>query len=118
LLSGDFEIRKSFTAGVAGTPDDVAIFAAGAVPGKMRILAVEGVVATAIVATTLQVRTLAGGLGTLVGEIAGTPAGHQSSTSTVTATQVVTPGPTIGLFLRRSDRGVAGEVIIRGRYEQ
>ena len=113
----NFEVRKSFVAGTPGTPDDVTIFAVGTLPFKFRVENMEAIIATAIGATTLQARTRAGGAGTLLQEVASALTGHQDPTATVTASAVATPGAAEGLFLRRSDRGVAGEVVITCRRE-
>ena len=111
-------IRFAFIAGVPGTPDDVVLYAVNTLPyGKMRVVDAYAIVSTAIGATTLQVRTVAGGAGALCAEMASAAAGRQGQTATVTATQVVINGPAVGLFLRRSDRGVAGEIFVKVRPE-
>jgi hypothetical protein len=117
-IGDDDVIRIPFTALVAGTPDDVVLYALNALPyKKMRIVDAFAIVSTAIAATTLQVRTVSGGAGTLCAEMSSATAGRQGQTATVTASQVITNGASVGLFLRRSDRGVAGEIVITVRPE-
>lgn len=107
---------KSFAAGVAGTPDDVTVYAANALPYKMRILDVIGYVSTAIALSTLTVRDEAAGAGTVVATLDSAATGRVQD-ATATATALLTPGATKGLFVRRSDRGVAGSVIVLARRE-
>lgn len=117
LGDGDV-IRVPFAAGTPGTPDDVTIYALNALPyKKMRIVDAHVMVVTAIGATTVQLRSAAAGAGTLCAEMATAATGRNGQTATVTASQVLTNGATVGLFLRRSDRGVAGEVVITVRPE-
>ncbi len=115
-IGDEFDIRWAFTAGAAGAPDDVTVYALNTVPFKFRVLDMYGVISTAL-AGTIQAQPVTGGAGTILGEISSTATGHQTSTATVTTTQVVTPGSSVGLFLRRSDRGVAGEVVLHCRRE-
>lgn len=110
-------IRKSFTAGVPGTADDVVIFAAGALPYKMRILDVVALVSTNIALSTLTVRDEAAGAGTAAAVLDSATTGRKMPDGSITASVVYTPGVTKGLFLRRSDRGVAGEVVLTVRQE-
>lgn len=118
IAAAPFEIRKSFTALAAGTADDVTIYAAGALPFKMRILDVYALVSTAGAggAMTLTVRDQSGGLGTAVATIDDSGAGRIAPTA-FTATTLLTPGATKGLFIRRDERDVAGEVVIKARRE-
>lgn len=111
-----FEIRKAFTAGVAGTPDDVIVYAANALPYKIRVLDAYALVSTAIAATTLDVRDQAAGAGQLAATMSSATAGRAAMTGP-NASVVLTPGTLIGLFIRRSDRGVAGEVVLTCRRE-
>lgn len=111
-------IRVPFAAGVAGTADDVTVYALNSLPyKKLRILDAWAIVATAIGGTTLQVRTQSGGAGTLCAEMSSASTGRAGETATVTASQAITSGASVGLFVRRSDRGVAGEVFIKVRPE-
>ena len=103
-----FVIRKSFTALAAGTADDVEILPANALPRKLRVLMVFAVFSVTISATTAQLRTRAGGAGTLLATLSSA----DSPTLNTGVSAVATPGTLEGLFLRRGDRGVAGELII------
>ena len=113
-----FEIRKSFTALAAGVVDDITIYAANALPFKMRITDVYALISTPGVAgaKTLTVRDQSGGLGTVVATIDDTAAGRISPTA-FTASTVLTPGTLKGLFIRRDQRDVAGEIVIVARRE-
>lgn len=110
------EIRKAFTALGAGVPDDVVIYAVNTLPYKIRVLDAYALVSTAIAATTLDVRDQAAGAGQLAATMSSATAGRAAMTGP-NASVVLTPGATIGLFIRRSDRGVAGEVVITARRE-
>jgi hypothetical protein len=110
-------IYKAFAAGTPGTPDDVVIYAANALPYKMRVLDVIGFVATNIAAETVKVNDEAAGAGTDAATLDYGAATGRVVDAAVTATTVYTPGATKGLFLRRSDQGVAGEVLILVRRE-
>jgi hypothetical protein len=115
--AGLITIRKPFTAGVAGTADDVTIYAAGALPYKLRVLSAMAYIVTAIALSTIEVRSRAGGLGTLAGTLSSAATGNVDGTVPSNATVALATGATEGLFLRRSDRGVAGEVILTCRME-
>jgi hypothetical protein len=113
-----FEIRKSFTAAAAGAQDDVTIYAANALPFKLRILDAYALVATiGTGAATLTVRDEAAGAGTAVAVMSSAATGRISPSAAFTATTVLTPGATKGLFIRRADRDAAGEVVIIARRE-
>jgi hypothetical protein len=102
-------IYKSFAAGVAGTPDDVTIYNAS-IPFGWRILDALVYVSTNIGGSTLQLRDTAGGGGAALSDA------FDSATTGIKRDVLMTATPTQAagdsLFLRRSDRGVAGEVII------
>lgn len=111
---GDMQVvRVPMTAGTPGTADDVTVYALDALPyAKFRVIDAWAVISTAITATTLTVRTAAAGGGSSVAVMDSAVAGRNGLKSTVTATSTVTASSTTGLFVRRSDRGVAGEVFI------
>lgn len=100
--------RTAFSAGAAGAADDVTVYSASA-PFAFRIINVEVLIATAILATTVTLRDTSGGGGAVLSS-----ALSSAATGTVrnndTVTRTVASGGSV--FLRRSDRGVAGEVII------
>lgn len=118
LNTQEFTLRYAFAAGGGGSADDKTIFAVNAVPYKFRVMNMYAVVATAVSAKLLQLRTALTGGGTLLAECSGGTAGYEAGTSTVTASQVVTPGSAVGLILHRTDSGIAGEVFVKGRLEQ
>lgn len=106
-----FVMRVAMTAGTPGTADDVTVFSL-AVPFRMRLLDAWAVISTAIGATTLSIRDTAAGAGTLmVPAIASAAAGlnRAAGTTPTVTSQVAENG---SLFIRRSDRGVAGTVFI------
>jgi len=118
VAAASFEIRKSFTALAAGSVDDITIYAANALPFKMRIMDVYALVSTAGIggAKTLTVRDQSGGLGTAVATIDDTATGRIAPTA-FTGTTLLTPGTLKGLFIRRDQRDVAGEIVIVARRE-
>jgi len=116
LASGVTLIRKSFAAAAAGTADDVTVYAANALPFKFRVLDAWMLVATNIASSTVTVRTQAAGAGTLLATLSANATGRVSTTAP-TASALATPGASEGLFLRRSDRGAAGEVFLLVRKE-
>lgn len=118
LLSGTVCIRKALTAGGGGAADDVTIYAVNTLPySKMRILLVEGYISAGNAGgRSVQIRGAAAGGGTLVGTVAAVNTGYNGM-SGVTATQVLTNGASVGLFARRSDSAIAGEVLVWFRPE-
>lgn len=117
VAAATFEIRKSFVGAAAGTDDDVTIYAAGALPFKMRILDAYFLCSTGgSGAKTLTIRDEAAGAGTAAAAFDTTSTGRIAPTA-FTATTVFTPGAAKGLFLRRIQRDAAGEVVITARRE-
>lgn len=112
---GLFVIRKIFTAGAGGSADDVTVYAVNALPEKFRVVDCHAFVSTAVSGSSLTVRTAASGGGTLLATVAAAATGR--GTMTGTATAVATPGSSAGLFVHRSDSGIAGEVILICRPE-
>jgi hypothetical protein len=113
----DITMRLPFAAAAAGTADDVTIYALNALPYKMRVIWAKAIVGTAIGSATAAVRTQSAGAGTLVATMDFGTAGLVPSPNTGFATVVLTPGSSVGLFVRRSDRGVAGEILLSVRRE-
>jgi hypothetical protein len=113
--AGAQTIRKAFTAGAGGSPDDVVVYAVNTLPYKMRIMDAYALVSTAVAASTLDVRSAAAGAGTVAASMSAAAAGRAAST--VTASVVLSPGAAVGLFVRRSDSGIAGEVVLSVRRE-
>ncbi len=108
LFGVPFVITQPMTAGAAGTADDVEIYNANA-PFALRIIDVWALLNTAIVGSTIQLRSATGGGGSARSSVL-----SSAATGTVrnndTATQQV--GAAGSLYIRRSDRGVAGRVLI------
>lgn len=104
-------LHKDMVAGTPGTPDDVVIIAAGAYPYKIRVFECDYVVATAIPASSVQVRDAVGGAGNTLSGVLSTAATGISWDTRDFDTKVVNLATT-PLILRRSDRGVAGEVFM------
>jgi hypothetical protein len=93
--------------GVVGTPDDVTVDAP--LPLGLRLLDVWLHVTTAVGGSTAQLRSATGG-----GGIGLTTALSTAATGLVRNTSSLTPTRAAGqsIFLRRSDRGIAGDVCI------
>lgn len=116
VISPEIVIRKAFTAGVPGTADDVVVIAANALPYKMRILHAELILSTFIALSTATVQDEAAGAGTTAATFDTAVVGIIPSTAPLSTT-LYSPGTTKGLFLRRSDRGIAGELVLTVRRE-
>jgi hypothetical protein len=102
-------IRKAFTAGGGGSADDVTIYSANA-PFTFRIVESYAYVSTGVAVATLTLRNATGGGGSALSDaFAATTTGVKYN-SALTATSTISASGT--LVLRRSDNGVAGEVIV------
>lgn len=113
----EITLRVPIVAGVGGAADDVTVYAAGALPYKFRILWARMVVAATPGASTAAVRTRAAGAGTLLATMNTGTAGLVPSPNSGFATSVVTPAALDGLFVRRSDNTIGGELHICIRRE-
>jgi hypothetical protein len=103
-----FIVTQPLTGGVTGTADDVTIYNADA-PFDMRILDVWAVLSAGVLASTVQLRSASGGGGSaLSSAIPSTTSGTSRNNDTATR-QVAGSG---SLFIRRSDRAVAGRILI------
>lgn len=107
-IAATFTIRVTCTAGTPGSADDVTIYSSNA-PFAFRIIDVTWLDSTAIALSSVQLFSATGGGGTalssvLTAAITGTARNNDTATHTVAANSSV--------FLRRSDQGVAGEIII------
>ncbi|MBI2394985.1 MAG: hypothetical protein HYV09_35775 [Deltaproteobacteria bacterium] len=102
-------IHLPFTAGVGGSADDVTLFDA-AWPFKARIVDVFAVIATAVEAKTAQLRDTAGGAGSALSDAFDAGSTGVKRNAAITATSTIDADAS--LFLRRSDSGLAGEVVI------
>lgn len=102
-----FTKRLAFSAGTPGTADDVSIVS----PSLIRIVDVKPLVSTAIIGSSLQLRDSSGGGGTTMSSLfSSATTGESIITTSWTSTSTASLGQTF--FLRRSDRGVAGEILI------
>lgn len=100
--------RVSFAAGGGGVADDITIYNANC-PGTFRIIDATVTISTGIALSVVTVRDTSGGGGaalssTLVSAIAGTVRNNDTVTRALALNSSV--------FLRRSDNGVAGEIIL------
>jgi hypothetical protein len=111
-MGPELVIRVPFTAGTPGTADDVIIYDAAA-PFAFRILDVQVLLVTTISASTAALRSAKAGAGSALSDSFDT---HTAAGRLRDTGAVVTATPTVALsgtlVLRRSDRGIAGEVII------
>lgn len=102
-------IRKTFTAGAGGSADDVVIYTASA-PFPCVIVDVVAIVSTAVSGSTLTLRDTAAGAGTALSDaLASATTGVKRNTTATTAPAVARNG---SLIIRRSDSGIAGQVIV------
>ena len=108
-------MRAPLPIGVPAVPDDIALFAAGALPYKFRVLDAHVKVSAAVALSTLVLRDEALGAGNVLASMSGAATGRSDMTDNLTA--LATPGPLKGLFVNRSDGGVVGEVIVLIRKE-
>lgn len=101
-------IRNTFAAGVPGAADDVSIYNADS--PALRIVDTVVFISTGIALSIVTLRDTAGGGGNaLSDDLAAATIGVRRNVL-LTATGTIPAGGT--LVLRRSDRGVAGEVIV------
>lgn len=115
--SPEIVLRIPITAGAGGTADDVTVFALNAFPYKCRILWARAIVGATPGASTVELRTQSGGAGTLLATLNTGALGLVPSPNTGFATSVVTPGATVGLFARRSNNTIGGEIHVCVRRE-
>lgn len=116
-LSMDAVLRVQIPAGAGGSADDVVIYNANS-PFLFRILDVQMIVATAVGGSTVQLQDATGGAGNALSDAfdtASTGRKRDTGTGISNVTKTLAAGGT--LSLRRSDSGVAGEIIIWLRKE-
>jgi hypothetical protein len=120
LVAAPISIRKAMVSGGAsGTADDVTIYAVNNLPYAIRILDAHAVISTAVIGSSLTVRSAAAGAGTQAAVVSSASAGvaRASALGASNTSVLLTPGSSVGLFVRRSDRSVVGEVVITARRE-
>lgn len=108
---------KQFTAAGPGVADDVTVYAVDNLPYKCRVLGVLVHITTAIVGETVDVRDEAAGAGTLFATVTSLAAASTEIGLQAGGAALLTPALTKGLFLRRSDNGLAGWAVILVRRE-
>lgn len=117
VASGNVVFRQLFTApGGGGSPDDITVVALGGLTSDMRVLEAYLYVSTAVGASTAELRTVAGGGGTLLASFDTGTTGKKEDTS-ATGTVLATASGTTGLFLYLSDDAIAGEIVVVARPE-
>lgn len=104
-----FEVRVAFTAATTGTADDITIFAANA-PCKFRIIDCYLDVTTADSGATGTLYTAAAGGGTACSSALSTTSTGKIRDNITTGTPTIAAGGS--LYLRRSDRAFAGEIVL------
>lgn len=116
VAAGIISLRKALVAGIGGAADDVVMYAANTLPYKIRILTAEAHISTSPGASNVTLYDQAAGAGTVLGTFNSGTTGIKPSTAP-TSSVVVTPGALIGIFCRRSDNTIAGEVVLTARRE-
>jgi len=102
-------------AGGGGAPDDVEIFPPASLPFKFRVVDFALYVSAAVGASSVEIRDEAGGAGNKLASASAAAVGRIPNAENQTA--VATPAATKGLFARRSDSGIGGEVVLFVRPE-
>jgi hypothetical protein len=104
-------IRKTFAAGAGGSADDVVIFnATTPAPFAFVITDVTAIISTAVSASTVQLRDTAAGAGTTLSDALATASTGVKRNAAATTAPAVARGGT--LIIRRSDSGIAGQVLV------
>lgn len=102
-------IRQAFTAGAGGSADDVVIFNANA-PFGFRILDNYFYISTVVALATVQLRDATAGGGNALSDATAAGVAGRLGNTLRTSTSTISSGGS--LVVRRSDSGVAGEIII------
>jgi predicted RecA/RadA family phage recombinase len=103
-------LSATLEAGVGGNPDDVQVYAVDTLPFPFVVFKVEAAYTAGHgVGQSLEIRTAAGGLGTLVATVGAEDSDDQVL---IADPDAVIPGETAGLFVRRSDDALAGVVVL------
>lgn len=102
-------IRQAFSAGGGGSADDITIFSSNA-PFGFRILDSYFYISTTVALATVQLRDATAGAGNAHSDaIAAGVTGRLGNTLRTNSSTISSGGT---LVIRRSDNGVAGEVIL------
>ena len=117
VAAGLVVLRVPLPAGAGGAPDDVVAYVANALPYKFRVLDAWAMIATGVALMSLNVWTRAAGAGTLLAGPIDAAATQLARITGPTVSAVAIPGATEGLFIRRGDSAIAGEVFLLVRRE-
>lgn len=105
-----FTIYASFAAGAGGSPDDVTVYNANA-PFAFRILKTLPYVTTAVAASTLEARDTSGGGGAALSSLFDADVQTEDPAINTPISASTTVAANGSLFIRRSDSGIAGEMV-------
>lgn len=108
VQAGTFEVRLTITAGGGGAADDVTLFDANC-PTALRILDAQFMTSTNVGGSTVQLRSASGGGGSPLTTALSTAATGTARNNDVQTRTIALNG---SAFLRRSDSGVAGTLIL------
>lgn len=117
VAAGLIILRVPLVAGLGGAPDDVVAYAANALPYKMRVLDAWAMIGTGVALSNINVYDQAAGAGNLLAGPLDATAAHIARITGPTASVVATPAALVGLFVRRDDSAIAGEVFLLVRRE-
>jgi hypothetical protein len=111
-LGTEYTIRKNWAAGTPGSAGDIVIYDGSTtkLPFGIRIVDVTVIVATNLAGKTATLRSAAAGGGSALSDALSLASTGVVRNATVTTTAAVSAGA--GLWLRLSDIGTAGEIII------
>lgn len=110
-IGATFAIYVAFAAGGGGSADDVTIYSASA-PFAFRVLKTFVYISTAIAGKSVQVRSATAGGGTAISSLFAADVATEDPIITTSITATTTVAANGSAFIRRSDNGLAGEVIL------
>lgn len=117
VAAGLVVLRVPLPAGAGGAADDVTAYAANSLPFKFRVLDAWAMVGTGVALSNLNVYTQAAGAGTLLAGPIDATATQIARITGPTASALAVPGATEGLFVRRDDSAIEGELFLLVRRE-
>ena len=110
-VGSTFSIYLAFAAGGGGAADDVTIFN-GDAPFAFRILKTLPYISTTVAVSSIQVRSATGGGGTALSSLFAATIATEDPVITTPIAATTTVALNGSAFVRRSDSGIAGEVIL------
>ncbi len=110
-VGSNFSIYVAFAAGAGGAADDVTIFN-GDAPFAFRILKTLPYISTTVAVSSIQVRSATGGGGTALSSLFAATVATEDPVITSPIAATTTVAANGSAFVRRSDSGIAGEVIL------